>query len=98
VTAGSGLMRDVYAKLSWAEKHLDDLMALGHDYLQLGGGNERPLGTTFEQSRLPQVVATFIVEKPVPVEIGLHAGDLVHNARTALDHALARLKKHFGGD
>jgi hypothetical protein len=82
-------MRDVYAKLSWAEKHVDDLMALGHDYLQPGGGNERPLGITFDQSRLPQVVATSIVENPVPVEIGLHAGDLVHNARTALDHALA---------
>jgi len=29
--------------------------------------------------------------------ISLHAGDLVHNTRTALDHVLARLKDHFGG-
>lgn len=34
----------------------------------------------------------------MPVEISLHASDLVHNARTALDHVLARLKDHFGGD
>jgi hypothetical protein len=34
----------------------------------------------------------------VPVKIRLHAGDLVHNARTALDHVLARLKDHFGSD
>jgi hypothetical protein len=33
-----------------------------------------------------------------PIEISLHAGDLVHNARTALDHVLARLKGRFGGD
>jgi hypothetical protein len=91
-------MRDAYAKLGWAEKHLDDLMRLAHDYLQPGGGDKRPLGITFDQRRLPQVVATFIVEKPVPVEIGLHAGDLVHNTRTALDYVLARLKEHFGGD
>lgn len=34
----------------------------------------------------------------MPTEISLHAGDLVHNTRTALDHILARLKDHFGGD
>jgi hypothetical protein len=95
---GSDAMRDVYAKLGWAEKHLADLMDLAQDYLQPGGGDERPLGIQFDNSRPPVVVATFIVEKPMPVEISLHAGDSIHNARTALDHVLARLKDHFGGD
>jgi hypothetical protein len=98
MSTGSDAMRDVYAKLGWAEKHLADLMGLGHDYLQPGGGDRRPLGIQFDQSYPPLVVAKFIVEKPVPVQISLHAGDLVHNARTALDHVLVRLKGHFGGD
>lgn len=91
-------MRDVYAKLAWAEKHLADLMSLGRHYLRPGGGDERPLGIEFDNSRPPVVVAKFIVEKPLPIEISLHAGDLVHNTRTALDHVLSRLKDHFGGD
>jgi hypothetical protein len=88
----------VYAKLGWAEKHLADFMDLGRDYLRPGGGDERPLGIQLDNRRPPVVVATFIIEQPMPVEISLHAGDLVHNARTALDHVLARLKDHFGGD
>ena len=95
---GSDAMSDVYAKLRWAEKHLADYMDLGADYLRPGGGDERPLGIAFDDRRPLLVVARFIVEKPAPVEISLHAGDLVHNARTALDHVLARLKDHFGGD
>jgi hypothetical protein len=91
-------MCDVYAKLRWAEKHLADLMDLAHEYFRPGGGDERPLGIQFDNSRPPVVLATFTIEKPVPVEIGLHAGDLVQNARTAFDHVLARLKDHFGGD
>ena len=30
--------------------------------------------------------------------MSLLAADLVHNTRVALDHVLARLKDHFGGD
>jgi hypothetical protein len=98
MSRGSDAMRDVYAKLRWAENHLADLMELARDYLRPGGGDERPLGIEFDQGRLPIVVARFIAEKPVPVEISLHAADLLHNARTALDHVLARLKDQFGGD
>jgi hypothetical protein len=98
MSKGSDAMSDVYSKLDWAEKHLADLMDLAQDYLRPGGGDERPLGIEFDDRRPPQVVAKFISEKPVPVEISLHAGDLIHNARTALDHVLARLKDHLGGD
>jgi len=98
MSKGTDAMRDVYSKLEWAEKHLADLMDLGQDYLRPGGGDERPLGIRFNDRHPPLVIASFIVEKPMPVEMSLHAGDLVHNARTALDHVLARLKDHFGGD
>ena len=91
-------MRDVYAKLTWAERHLNDLMSLAQEYLRPGGGDDRPLGIEFDNRRPPIVVARFIAEPPLPIEISLHAGDLVHNARVALDHILARLKDHFGGD
>lgn len=91
-------MKDVYVKLAWAEKHLAELMSLAQDYLRPGGDDERPLGITFNNRRPSIVVARFIVGEPLPIEISLHAGDLVHNARTALDHVLARLKDHFDGD
>jgi hypothetical protein len=98
VSHGGDGMRDVYAKLAWAEKHLADLMSLAREYLRPGGGDDRPLGIEFDNRRPPIVVARFIAEQPLPVEISLHAGDLVHNARTALDHTLARVKDRFGGD
>jgi hypothetical protein len=91
-------MSDVDAKLEWAGKHLAEIMSLAREYLRPGGGDDRPLGIEFDNRLPPIVVAKFIAEKPLPIEISLHAGDLVHNARTALDHVLARLKDHFGGD
>jgi hypothetical protein len=98
VSQGGDEMRDVYAKLKWAERHLTDMMSLGRDFLRPEGDDDRPLGIEFDNRRPPIVVAKFIAEEPLPIEISLHAGDLVHNARTALDHILARLKDHFGGD
>jgi hypothetical protein len=98
MSRGTDAMSDVYAKLRWAEKHQADLMAVGHEYLRADGGDERPLGVEFDYGRPPVVVAKFIVDEPMPDDIGLHAGDLIHNARTALDHVLARLKDHLGGD
>jgi hypothetical protein len=91
-------MRDVYAKLEWAEEHVAELMSLAREYLRPGGGDDRPLGIEFDNRRPSIVVAKFIAEEPLPIEISLHAGDVVHNARTALDHVLARLKDRFGGD
>lgn len=91
-------MGDVYAKLKWAETHLSEIMSLAREYLRPGGGDDRPLGIEFDNRWPPIVVAKFIAEEPLPFEISLHAGDVVHNTRTALDHVLARLKDHFGGD
>ena len=91
-------MGDVHAKLAWAEWHLERLTNLGRDFLRPRGGDDRPLGITFDHSRPPLVVAKFIAEEPMPIEISLHAGDCVHNTRSALDHVLARMKDHYGGD
>jgi hypothetical protein len=78
MSAGSEAMRDVHEKLRWAEKHLADLMTLGAEYLHAGGGDERPLGIRFDNRHPPLVVVKFIVDKPMPTDISLHASDLVH--------------------
>jgi hypothetical protein len=60
----------------------------------------RPYGIKFRALERPAglIVATFIVEKPMPEEISFLAADVVHNTRVALDHTLARLKEHIGGN
>jgi hypothetical protein len=70
------------------------------DFAKPGGGDERPYGIRFHEPDKPGglVVASFIVEEPMPLEMSLLAADLVHNTRVALDHVPARLKDHFGGD
>src|SRR4051812_19530728 len=98
MSRGSDAMRDVYAKLGWAKTHVVELTKLGEDYLRPGGGDERPLGVAWDIRRPPMVVARFMIDEPMPVEISLHAGDSIHNTRTALDHIVARLKEHLGGN
>jgi hypothetical protein len=91
---------DVYAKLDWATARHDEMQRLFQDFARPGGGDERPYGIEFHERAKPRglVVARFIVETPMPVEMSLLAADLVHNTRVALDHVLARLKDRFGGD
>jgi hypothetical protein len=100
VSRGSDALGDVYATLEWATKRYDDMQRRFKDFAQPGGGDERPYGIRFHERDRPAglVVATFLVQQPVPIEISLLAADLVHNTRVALDHVLARLKDHFGGD
>jgi hypothetical protein len=96
----SDVMRDVYAKLDWATKLHGDMERLFKEYAKPGGGDERPIGIKFHERSKPAglVVASFIIEEPMPLEMSLLAADVVHNTRVALDHVLARLKDHFGGD
>jgi hypothetical protein len=97
VSRGNDLMRDACAKLEWATTRHDEMLHLFEEFAKPGGGDERPYGIRFHEQPKPAglVVARFIVEQPMPVEMSLLAADLVHNARTALDHVLARLKDHF---
>lgn len=69
------------------------------DYLEPGGGDERPVGLNFRRMNKPAggVAVTFTISDAMPREMSLHAADLVHNARTALDHVIARLKETLGG-
>lgn len=45
-----------------------------------------------------ELVARFTIDEPMPEAMTMLAADLVHNTRSALDHILARLKEHLGGD
>jgi hypothetical protein len=90
-------MADAFSKLDWAIQHHDRMLAVYADYLKPGGGDKRPVGISFDNSRPPLVVARFTIDEPMPSEMTFLAADVVHNARTALDHVLARLKDIFGG-
>jgi hypothetical protein len=74
------------------------MVALFAEFAKPGGGDERPYGIRYDVRSKPFVVAHFIGEEPMPVEMGLLAADLLHNTRVALDHILARLKDQFGGN
>lgn len=93
-------MVDVMAKLDWAsalQQRMIDRFAV---FASPGGGDERPYGIELRERKKPAglVTATFIVEEQLPVEMSLLAADCIHNIRVALDHVLARLKDHLGGD
>lgn len=100
MSGGSDTISDVYAKLEWAKKCHDHMQRRFEDFAKPGGDDERPYGIRFRERDKPAglVVASFIVEQPMPLEMSLLAADLVHNTRVALDHVLARLKDHFGGN
>lgn len=69
------------------------------DYLKPGGGDERPCGIKWRELDRPKgfVVARFTIDESMPEAMTMLAADLVHNARSALDHILARLKESLGG-
>jgi hypothetical protein len=100
VSTGSDALKDAFAKLDWAASRHDHMERCFAEFAKPGGGDERPYGIKFHQSARPAglVKASFIVEEPMPVEMSLLSADLVHNTRVALDHVLARLKDHFGGN
>jgi hypothetical protein len=62
--------------------------------------DERPCGIQWRQLDRPRglVVGRFIIDEPMPEATSMLAADLVHNTRSALDHILARLTEHLGGD
>jgi hypothetical protein len=100
VTVGSDALTDVYAKLNWATNRHEEMMVIFEEYAKPGGGDERPIGIRFREADKPAgwTVAFFNVDRAMPLEMSLLAADVVHNARVALDHVLARLKDRFGGD
>src|SRR4051794_12061402 len=93
-------MRDVYAKLDWATSRHDEMYRIFTEFVRPGAGDERPYGIQFELKERPAglVIARFIVEEQMPEAMSMLAADVIHNTRVALDHTLARLKDHFGGD
>jgi hypothetical protein len=100
VTAGTDALASAHAKLNWAESRHEQMQRTFVEFARPGGGDERPYGIHFREQMRPAgfVTATFIEEQPMPVELSLLAADLVHNTRVAVDHVLAQLKDHFGGN
>jgi hypothetical protein len=97
MSRGSDALSDVHRKLDWATGKHDEMLRIFEEYLKPGGGNERPCGVRFRWQKAV-VVAFFNIDEPMPDAMSMLAADLVHNTRTALDHILARLKDHLGGD
>jgi hypothetical protein len=100
VTTGTEALAGAYAKLRWAESRHDEMQRIFAAFALPENQNDRPYGILFDARAKPTglVVATFMVEKTMPEEMSLLAADLVHNARVALDHTLARTKDRFGGN
>jgi hypothetical protein len=100
VDAGADPFASAYAKLRWAESRHAEMQETFAAFALPKDPDARPYGIRFHAPAKPRglVVATFIVEKPMPEEMSLLAADLVHNTRVALDHTLARLKERFGGE
>ena len=99
MSKGSEALSSAYAKLDWANSRHDQMYETFGRFALPDNPNDRPFGIEFQCLGRPVglVVARFVVEREMPVEMSLLAADLVHNARVALDHTLARLKELFGG-
>ena len=97
MSRGSDALRDVHSKLDWATGKHEEMLRVFEQYLKPGGGDERPCGIRFRGPKA-LVVAFFNIDEPMPDAMPMLAADLVHNARTALDYVLARLKDQLGGD
>jgi hypothetical protein len=100
MSKGGMAMLDVHRKLDWALQHHTRMADVFEAYAKPGGGDDRPYGIQFLETghTVGSVVASFMVTEAMPVEMSLLAADVVHNTRTALEHVLARLKEHMGGD
>ena len=100
MTSGAEAMQDVHSRLDRAIALHEEMNERFRAFARPGGGEERPYGIELREKAKPAglVIASFIVERPLPVEMGLLAADTIHNTRVALDHILARLRDHFGGD
>jgi hypothetical protein len=100
VSTDLGPLAGAYAKLAWANDRHEDMIRTFEAFALRDDPDDRPYGIKFDERTRPAglIVARFIVESPMPVTMSLLAGDLIHNTRVALDHALARLKDKFGGN
>lgn len=84
---------DHHAKLRWARKHLEALQA---DMKGFMAATPYELTVRFDQKR-QHYVAALRAPKPLPRDWSLRIGDILHNARSALDSlAYALAAKHLG--
>jgi hypothetical protein len=100
MSTGAEPLASANAKLRWARSRHNEMQQRFAAFALPDDPDARPYGIKFDARGKPAglVVATFILEQPMPEDLSLLAADLVHNTRVALDHTLARLKERFGGN
>lgn len=81
------------SKLDWSEKHLNALSAEIRTFLE---GDAYTLPTQFDEADKSTTVI-FKESEPLPESWGLALGDVIHNARSALDHLVYQLVLLAGG-
>jgi integrase len=85
-------LSDVFAKLDWAERHIETFRQTVEDFEA-----RKPAPFGFRTEKQPRADGSVeyelyaIVRKPPPRELALIAGDVAHNVRSALDHLVYAL-------
>lgn len=79
-----------YAKLDWADKHLDELQRK----LATGMGDQPYRVRSEFYPEADVLVGRLIV--PIPLIWGVMTGNIIHNARSALDYMIRQLVKKAG--
>jgi hypothetical protein len=82
-------LASAFAKIDRANKHVIDLHDACKRYF-----DARPCSTVSERDDEGALVFRLLLHKPIPQEIPLIAGDAIHNARSALDHAIVGLAEY----
>ncbi len=87
ITVESGPLADAYAKLTWADVHVDRLVA------EIGEVGEIPTRPVTAEDGLdyPYDHLRKILIPEIPGHLAFIVGDAVHNIRTALDYLMSAL-------
>lgn len=93
VSAMPELFQDAKSKIKWANQHIHELNGKLSEFLQ-------PDAYSLAVKHNPDAgiyVLTFTMTKPVPDEIQLRLGDILHHLRTVLDYVAVELVERAGG-
>lgn len=70
------------AKVTWAKKHIYELESRFQAFVE-----RSPYSVTVDGDGEGGTLVKLKLTEPVPLELGLFIGDIIHNLRCALDHA-----------
>jgi hypothetical protein len=83
------------AKLQRAGKHLKTLDEQWRSFIET-----EPYAVSHEfkfQPPISEWSSHFVVERPIPVELSIIMGDILHNLRSCLDHLVGCFVERYGG-